>query len=65
MLSVNEINLLQKQNEALKKQNENLQREVKQWKHEYEILDACIELSNLSKEELKRLYENIERTKNV
>ena len=44
MLSIQEIKLLQAQNEALKKQCNSLQQEVKQWKHEYEMLDAEIEL---------------------
>ena len=59
MLSVNEINLLQKQNEALKKQNKNLQQEVKQWKHEYEMLDACIELEQGKIADLKAENERL------
>lgn len=42
-MNTEEIKLLQAQNEALKQQNISLQKEVKQWKHEYEMLDACIE----------------------
>lgn len=44
---------LQAQNEALKKQCSSLQQEVKQWKKEYEILDACIELEQGKIAELK------------
>ena len=43
-MNTEEIKLLQAQNEALKKQCNSLQQEVKQWKHEYEMLDAAIEL---------------------
>ena len=58
MLSIQEIKLLQAQNEALKKQCNSLQQEVKQWKHEYETLDAAIELLQMSRENVnKRIYE--------
>jgi cell division protein FtsB len=63
-MNTEEIKLLQAQNEALKKQCNNLQQEVKQWKHEYEMLDACIELEQGKIAELKaendRLKEEIE-----
>lgn len=52
-MNAEEIKLLQAQNEALKKQCNNLQQEVKQWKHEYEMLDACIELEQGKIAELK------------
>lgn len=50
MINENEINLLKAQNEQLKKQNISLQQEVKQWKKEYELLDACLELMQMKKE---------------
>lgn len=50
MINENEINLLKAQNEQLKKQNQSLQQEVKQWKKEYELFDACIELMQMKKE---------------
>jgi peptidoglycan hydrolase CwlO-like protein len=67
-MNAEEIKLLQAQNEALKKQCNNLQQEVKQWKHEYEILDACIELEQGKIAELKaentELREKLEGYKN-
>lgn len=51
MLSVNEINLLKAQNEQLKKQNQSLQQEVRQLKKEDDLLDACIELMQMGKDE--------------
>ena len=57
-MNAEEIKLLQAQNEALKKQCNSLQQEVKQWKHEYEMLDAAIELLQMSRENVnKRIYE--------
>ncbi|MBQ1769100.1 MAG: hypothetical protein IIZ99_00150 [Turicibacter sp.] len=50
---------LQAQNEALKKQCNSLQQEVKQWKYEYEILDACIELEQGKIAELKAENEKL------
>jgi hypothetical protein len=50
MLSIEEINLLKAQNEQLKQQNISLQKEVNQWKKEYEMLDACLELLKMKKE---------------
>lgn len=50
MINENEINLLKAQNEQLKKQNQSLQQEVKQWKKEYKLLDACLELMQMKKE---------------
>ena len=52
-MNAEEIKLLQAQNEALKKQCNSLQQEVKQWKHEYEMLDACIELEQRKVAELQ------------
>ena len=37
MISIDEINLLQSQNEGLKKQNESLQREVNKFKRELQV----------------------------
>ena len=59
MLSIQEIKLLQAQNEALKKQCNSLQQEVKQWKHEYEMLDAAIELLQMSRENVKEYMSKI------
>ena len=57
-MNAEEIKLLQAQNEALKKQCNSLQQEVKQWKHEYEMLDSAIELLQMSRENVnKRIYE--------
>ena len=57
-MNAEEIKLLQAQNEALKKQCNSLQQEVKQWKHEYEMLDSAIELLQTSRENVnKRIYE--------
>jgi len=58
-MNAEEIKLLQAQNEALKKQCNSLQQEVKQWKHEYEILDACIELEQGKMSELKAENERL------
>ncbi len=46
MLSVEQINKLESENERLTK-------EVVQWKHEYEMLDACCELYSAKLKELK------------
>ena len=59
MLSIQEIKLLQAQNKALKKQCNSLQQEVKQWKHEYEMLDAAIELLQMSRENVKEYMSKI------
>ena len=59
MLSIQEIKLLQAQNEALKKQCNSLQQEVKQWKHEYEMLDSAIELLQMSRENVKEYMSKI------
>ncbi len=37
MISIDEINLLQSQNEGLKKQNKSLQREVNKFKRELQV----------------------------
>ena len=58
-MNAEEIKLLQAQNEALKKQCNSLQQEVKQWKHEYEILDAAIELLQMSRENVKEYMSKI------
>ena len=59
MLSIQEIKLLLAQNEALKKQCNSLQQEVKQWKHEYEMLDSAIELLQMSRENVKEYMSKI------
>ena len=43
MLSINDINLLQSQNEGLKKQNEQLQRENKNLKQECEKYEKALD----------------------
>lgn len=58
-MNTEEIKLLQAQNEALKKQCNSLQQEVKQWKHEYEMFDACIELEKGKIAELKAENERL------
>ena len=47
------------ENEALKKQCNSLQQEVKQWKHEYEMLYAAIELLQKSRENVKEYMSKI------
>lgn len=61
MINENEINLLKAQNEQLKKQNQSLQQEVKQWKKEYELLDACIELMQMGKEDVNCILQNLKK----
>ena len=46
-MNAEEIKLLQAQNEALKKQCNSLQQEVKQWKHEYEMLELQMSRENV------------------
>lgn len=58
-MNTEEIKLLLAQNEALKKQCNSLQQEVKQWKHEYEMLDAAIELLQMSREDVKEYMSKI------
>lgn len=58
-MNAEEIKLLQAQNEALKKQCNSLQQEVKQWKHEYEMLDSAIELLQTSRENVKEYMNKI------
>lgn len=58
-MCIEELKLLQAQNEELKKQNTSLQQEVKQWKHEYEMLDAVIELLQMSRENVKEYMSKI------
>ena len=58
-MNTEEIKLLQAQNEALKKQCNSLQQEVKHWKHEYEMLDAEIELLQMSRENVKEYMSKI------
>ena len=60
-MNAEEMKLLQAQNEALKKQCNSLQQEVKQWKYEYEILDACIELEQGKIAELKAENDKLKR----
>lgn len=43
----------------LAKENAELKEEVKQWKHEYEMLDACIELEQGKMSELKAENERL------
>lgn len=61
-LSVEQINNLQQENERLAK-------EVAQWKHEYEMLDACCELYSAKLKEPKaendRLKEEVETRDNL
>lgn len=53
-LSVEQINKLESENERLTK-------EVKQWKHEYEVLDACLELAQGKITELKADNERLKK----
>lgn len=54
MTSVDEINLMQAQNEALIKQNKELQQENRRLKNEYDILDGIIDLYNAKIGQLKK-----------
>lgn len=53
-LSIEEINKLEKDNERLRQ-------EVIQWQHEYEMLDACIEIYKLGFKMFKRNFKEIRR----
>jgi hypothetical protein len=48
-MCIDELKLLQAQNEALKKQCASLQKELRQVEHDYEMLDACIEVEQCFK----------------
>jgi hypothetical protein len=39
-------------------QNQSLQQELKQWKKEYDLLDACIELMQMGKDERDCILQN-------
>lgn len=54
MRSIDEINKLKEENERLKK-------EVKTWKHEYEMLDACCELYSAKLQDFKEKNEKLIR----
>ena len=60
-MCIEELKLLQAQNEELKKQNTSLQQEVKQWKHEYEMLDAVIELLQMPKEQVNKYLNKLSK----
>lgn len=51
-LSIEDINKLESENKELKKQ-------VAQWQHEYELLDACIEIYEQKVKELKQENERL------
>ena len=53
-LSVEQINKLESENERLTK-------EVKQWKYEYEMLDACCELYSAKVKDLKAENEHLKK----
>ena len=64
-MNTEEIKLLQAQNEALKKQCNSLQQEVKQWKYEYEMLDACIELEQGKIAKLQEKIKTIKTSRKI